>query len=113
MSGVDQPGPVLMRAIVVERFGGPEQLSLRQVERPSPGDGQVLVEVAAAGVNPVDTSNRADGSWARLVPPYIPGSDGSGVIAAVGPGVGDFVVGDQVFYFSDFVAASGGSYAEF
>ena len=61
-----------MHAIVVEKFGGPEQLSIRRVPRPTPGPRQVLVEVAAAGVNPVDASNRADGSWARLVPRTFP-----------------------------------------
>ncbi len=110
---MDASLPSTMRAVIVERFGPPEVMQVRTVNRPKPSDGQVLVQVRAAGVNPVDASNRADGSWAGLEPPYTPGSDASGVVAAIGPGVGGFQVGDEVFSFSDFLGTRHGSYAEY
>ena len=63
------------RAVVVPRFGGPELLEVRTVSRPAARAGEISIAVHAAGVNPVDGQNRADGTWARLTPPVIPGSD--------------------------------------
>ncbi len=59
----------LMRAMVMPRFGGPVLFEEREVERPEPGPGEVLVRVVVAGTNPVDTKLRADGSFAGLEPP--------------------------------------------
>jgi NADPH2:quinone reductase len=53
-----------VRALVVERPGGPEVMRLRRLPAPRPAPGQVVVAVEAAGVNPVDAGNRADPSWA-------------------------------------------------
>ena len=76
-----------MKAILVGEFGGPEVLKLKQVPTPQPAAGQVLVRIYAAGVNPYDTYMRA-GAYARKPPlPYTPGSDGAGVVEAVGDGV--------------------------
>jgi NADPH:quinone reductase len=86
-----------MRAVVYERFGGPEVLELRDWPRPEPAAGQLLVAVHAAGVNPVDGQNRADGTWARIEPPVIPGYDFSGVVEEVGDGAEGWAVGDEVF----------------
>ena len=71
-----------MRAVQVTRFGGPEVLSLTQVERPSPISTEVLVRVIAAGVNPVDCKTRRGEGVARWVgpPPFIPGWDVAGVV---------------------------------
>jgi NADPH:quinone reductase len=77
-----------MRALVVERPGGPEALRLRELPPPSPGPGQVVVAVAAAGVNPVDAGNRADPSWAGLAPPYVVGYELAGTVEAAGEGAG-------------------------
>ena len=63
-----------MRAIVVREFGGPEVLRLEQVPIPEIGPDELLVEVVAAGVNPVDVSNHEDGEWAGIVLPYTPGA---------------------------------------
>lgn len=66
-----------MRAMVMPRFGGPELFEERDVEGPEPGPSEVLVRVVVAGTNPVDTKLRADGSFARLQPPVVLGSDAS------------------------------------
>jgi len=100
-----------MRAMVVEEFGGPEQLRLARMADPVPGRGQVRVAVHAAGVNPVDTGNRADGSWAGLSAPCVLGYDIAGVIEAVGPCVTDLAPGDRVMAMTHFRDGAGG-YAE-
>ncbi|HLT47571.1 MAG TPA: zinc-binding dehydrogenase [Rubricoccaceae bacterium] len=87
-----------MKAVVFDRFGEPDVLQLRDVAEPSPGPGEVLVRVHAAGVNPVDTKVRRYGDRYGLAPPVIPGYDVSGVVEAVGEGVDDLVPGDAVFY---------------
>jgi NADPH:quinone reductase-like Zn-dependent oxidoreductase len=58
-----------MKAVVVNGFGGPEVLRVGEVPDPLAGPGQVRVAVHAAGTNPVDAGNRADGAWAGLRPP--------------------------------------------
>ena len=101
-----------MRAVRVHKFGGPEVLQLEEVPDPSPGAGQVLVRVNAAGVNPVDTYVRS-GSYAKLPPlPYIPGGDGAGVVKAVGPDVAPLTPGDRVYFAGTAAGMVGGAYAE-
>ena len=69
-----------MKAIVVREFGGPEVMKLEDVPVPSPGPGQLLVRVAAVGVNPVDGYIRS-GSYARKPAlPYTPGTDVAGTV---------------------------------
>jgi NADPH2:quinone reductase len=102
-----------MRAVVYERFGGPEVLQVREWPDPEPGPGQLLVAVHAAGVNPVDAQNRADGAWAQLQPPVIPGYDFSGVVESVGDGVGAWSAGDEVFGALPVRVTRSGSYAEY
>jgi NADPH:quinone reductase len=77
-----------MRALVVERPGGPEELRLRELPAPRPGPGQVVVAVEAAGVNPVDAGNRADPTWAGLDPPYVVGYELAGTVESAGDGAG-------------------------
>jgi NADPH:quinone reductase len=87
----------IMKAILVRQFGGPEVLKLEEVPSPKPAVGQVLVRIHAAGVNPYDTYMRA-GTYAVKPPlPYTPGSDGAGVIEAVGDGVKNVKVGERVY----------------
>jgi NADPH2:quinone reductase len=99
-----------MRAIRVEQFGGPDVMQLVDLPDPAPGPGEVAVQLHAAGVNPVDAYVRT-GQYARLPQlPYTPGSDGAGVVTALGEGVTTRAVGDRVY-----VAALGirhGTYAE-
>jgi NADPH:quinone reductase-like Zn-dependent oxidoreductase len=86
-----------MRTITQKTFGGPEVLVIAQVEDPTPGAGEVLVRVSAAGINPVDSAVRA-GHYPLLGnPPFTVGWDISGTVEAIGPGVDGFAVGDEVF----------------
>jgi NADPH2:quinone reductase len=86
-----------MKAILVHEFGGPEVLKFEEVPTPKPATGQVLVRIHAAGVNPYDTYMRA-GTYAVKPPlPYTPGSDGAGVVEAIGDGVKKVKVGDRVY----------------
>ena len=100
-----------MKAIVLDSFGSPDVLHLRDVDQPAPGPGEVLVRVHATSVNPVDTKIRAQGGNYGLEPPIILGYDVSGVIESVGDGVDDLSAGDEVFYTPDLNAH--GAYAEY
>ena len=98
-----------MKAILVHEFGGPEVLRVEVVPTPKPPAGQVLVHLHAAGVNPYDTYMRA-GTYAIKPPlPYTPGSDGAGVVEAVGEGVKKVKPGDRVYTAKTVT----GAYAEF
>ncbi len=101
----------LLKAVVVREFGGPEQLRLAEVADPVPGPGQVRVAVRAAGVNPVDAGNRADGTWAGLTAPCILGYDIAGIVESTGPGVTGLAPGDRVMAMTHFRDGAGG-YAE-
>ncbi|GIZ95530.1 quinone oxidoreductase [Tsukamurella sp. TY48] len=94
-----------MRAITVSEHGGPEVLHYGEAPDPAPGPGQVLVRTSAIGVNFIDTYFR-EGMYPTALP-YIPGSEGSGTVVAVGEGVADRAIGDVVAW-SD----APGSYAE-
>jgi NADPH2:quinone reductase len=83
-----------MRAIRVHELGGPESLRLDVVPDPVPGPGEVLVRLEATGVNFVETYQRKGVYPMKL--PYIPGEEGAGTVAAVGPGVEDVRVGERV-----------------
>lgn len=94
-----------MRAVVVSSLGGPEQLELTELPDPEPGPGELLVSVAAAGVNFIDTYHRT-GLYPRELP-FVPGSEGAGTVVSVGPEVSGFGPGDRVAW-----ASAPGSYAE-
>ncbi len=103
-----------MRAIQVERFGGPEVLTLTELEAPSPISTEVLVEVHAAGINPVDYKTRTGSgvaSWAGP-PPFVPGWDVAGVVVDAGYGVTRFAAGDRVFGMPRFPRAAS-AYAQY
>jgi NADPH2:quinone reductase len=96
-----------MRAVVVERLGGPEVLSVAEWPDPVAGPGHVVAQVAAAGVNFRDIYERAGiGAYATQVP-FASGAEGAGTIVAVGPEVTGLAVGDAVAW-----ANAPGSYAE-
>lgn len=94
-----------MRAIEVAQVGGPEELRLVDRADLEPGDGQLLVDTSAAGVNFIEIYQRSGKYPMQL--PFYPGSEGAGVVRAVGTGVNDFAVGDRVVWCS-----GAGSYAE-
>ena len=85
-----------MKAIRVHNFGEPDVLKLQDVDVPRPGPGQVLVDVKAIGVNPVDTYIRSGKYGARQFP-FTPGSDAAGVVEGIGEGVKQFKPGDRVY----------------
>jgi NADPH2:quinone reductase len=85
-----------MRAIVVRRTGGPEVLEAAEVPDPQPGPGQLLVDVAAAGVNFMDIYQREGRPPYTPALPYVPGAEGAGTVVAAGPDVTGFAVGDRV-----------------
>jgi NADPH:quinone reductase len=106
VQAANQKGRDVMRAIVVSELGGPEQLVLAEDQPdPVPGPGQVLVQVAAAGVNFIDIYRRS-GVYPQPVP-YVPGSEGAGTVVAVSEGIAEFSAGDHVAW-----AEGHGSYAE-
>lgn len=86
-----------MQAIRVHQFGGLDALVVEDVPRPTPGDGEVLLRVKAAGVGPWDAWIRSGRSVLPQPLPLTPGSDVAGVVESVGPGVSHFRVGDAVF----------------
>ena len=83
-----------MKAVVVRAHGGPEVMALEDVAEPNPGPGEVVVNVAAAGVNYIDTYQR-EGLYPMTLP-YTPGLEGSGTVSAVGGAVSGFSIGDRV-----------------
>ena len=96
-----------MRVVVGERMGGPEVLTVAEREAPRPGPGEVVVDVAAAGVNYMDIYQREGVGNYRADPPFVPGAEGAGTVVAVGADVKDLAVGDHVAW-----AGPGSSYAE-
>lgn len=101
-----------MKAMVLTSFGGPESFELREVTKPVPLPGQVLVRVHATSINPLDYQVRR-GNYADLVQlPAITGHDVSGVVEEVGPGVTAFTPGDEVWYTPQ-IFDGPGSYAEY
>jgi NADPH:quinone reductase len=85
-----------MRAVVAEELGGPEVLKLAQVDAPEPGPGELLVDVAAAGVNFADIYRREGTAPYVGTVPYVPGQEGAGVVTAAGPGAGELGPGTRV-----------------
>lgn len=95
-----------MNAIVVEELGGPEVLQWKTVPEPTPEAGQLVVEIEAAGVNFMDVYQRI--GLYKVDTPFILGSEGAGVVVAVGAGVADFKPGDRVAW-----CDQRGSYSQF
>jgi NADPH:quinone reductase len=98
-----------VKAIRVERFGEPEVMQLVEVPDLRISAGEVLVQIQAAGVNPVETYIRAGVYSGKPPLPYTPGSDGAGVVVAVGSDGGDCKPGDRVFL----SGSESGTYAQF
>lgn len=104
-----------MKAMIINRFGRPDELQAGEIERPRAAPGHVVIEVAYAGVNPADWKGR-EGWLARYFDyqfPFVLGFDAAGVISEVGEGVTDLAVGDRVVAASNQGLGERGSYAEF
>lgn len=95
-----------MKAVWMTGKGGPEVLELREIEKPIPGDGQVLIRVVAAGLNRADIYTRTNASYGG--DSRIPGLEVSGIIEITGPGVSRWKPGDAVC-----ALVNGGGYAEY
>jgi len=95
-----------MKAVVCPTTGGPEVLEVRELPTPEPGPGEVRVDVAAAGVNFIDTYFRSGTYPVEL--PFVVGSEGAGRVSAVGDGVDTVAVGDRVAW----AMVRGAGYAE-
>jgi NADPH:quinone reductase-like Zn-dependent oxidoreductase len=102
-----------MQAVRMHGFGGPEVLKLEDAPRPDPADGEVLLRVHGAGLNPVDWKVRAGltRDWIQHTLPLTPGWDVSGTVEWVGPNVRGFEHGDEVFTRLD--VTRNGAYAEY
>lgn len=104
-----------MRAMVIDRFGGPEMLREARIERPIATPGTVVVRVAYCGVNPADWKVR-EGWLSRYFDycfPFVPGFDAAGVVADVRDGDSPFRIGDRVVTASNQGKGERGTYAEY
>ena len=100
-----------MQAIRIHAFGGPENLHMEEVPQPNPTPGEVLIRVAAAGINPVDWKVRQNGGLNASLP-WIPGWDVSGIVVELGSDVTSYAPGDPVYGLVRF-PQSGNAYAEY
>src|SRR5437588_4096039 len=99
-----------MKAVFIERHGGPEELKYGVLPDPAAKRGEVVVDIHAASVNGADWKVRSGESYPQTKFPYVLGRDFSGIVSAVGEGVSDFRVGDPVFAVCD--VGQEGAYAE-
>ncbi len=97
----------MVKAVVVTKFGGPEVLDYTTISDPTPGSGQILIQVNVTGVNFADILTRRGGHHIKRLPPFVPGLDLMGKILEVGPDVKSLKIGQRVVAFS-----ANGSYAE-
>jgi len=96
-----------MRALVCKEYGPPESLLIEEIDDPIAGDGQILIEVAAAGINFPDVLSIAGKYQVKTPTPFVPGNEAAGTVLSVGAGVTRYAVGDQVI-----VNSKGGAFAE-
>ncbi|MEM7084520.1 MAG: alcohol dehydrogenase catalytic domain-containing protein, partial [Pseudomonadota bacterium] len=96
-----------MRALVCNQFGPPESLTIEEWDDPVPGDEEVCIDVAAAGVNFPDILSIAGQYQVKSPLPFIPGNEAAGVVTAVGANCQRTRVGDRII-----VATRGGAFAE-
>ena len=95
-----------MRAIVFDRYGGPDVMAMREMPVPEPQDDEVLIRVGYAGVNPSDTKSRSGESaragyrYREINFPFVPGMDAAGIVERTGSNVTDLRRGDHVITWS-------------
>ncbi|MDH3352145.1 MAG: NADPH:quinone oxidoreductase family protein [Gammaproteobacteria bacterium] len=96
-----------MRALVCNEYGPPESLVIEERDDPVPGEGQIGVDIAAAGINFPDVLAIAGKYQVKTPTPFVPGNEAAGVVSAIGAGVTQFAVGDKVI-----INTTGGAFAE-
>jgi NADPH2:quinone reductase len=104
-----------MKAILIEGFGGPEQLKVGRLNVPMPGPDEVQIKIVCTAVNPVDWKIRV-GMLENHMPHHFPivlGWDAAGIISALGPNVKKFKIGDEVFAYCRKSIIQEGTYAEY
>ncbi|MDQ6992679.1 MAG: zinc-dependent alcohol dehydrogenase family protein [Mariprofundus sp.] len=101
-----------MRAVIMQEVGEPDVLNIGDWPKPTCGSDEVLVQVIAAGVNPLDTKLRSNGLYCGT-PPAILGCDGAGIVEAVGANISRFEAGDAVYYCYGGLGQQVGNYAEY
>jgi NADPH2:quinone reductase len=99
----------MMKAIVVENYGGPEVLTVRELGKPVPGPGRLLIKLHRAGINPVDSYQCSGAQGYTPSLPFTPGIDGAGTVDDIGEGVIGFSVGMNVYIAGSLT----GTYAEY
>ncbi len=97
----------MMRALVCNEYGPPESLAIEEWDDPVPGEGELVIDVAAAGINFPDVLSIAGKYQVKTPTPFIPGNEAAGIVSAVGEGVKHYSVGDKVI-----VATRGEAFAE-
>jgi NADPH2:quinone reductase len=103
-----------MRAVFMEKTGGPEVLKLKKTPDLSIGNPrEILVKIKAAGVNPVDAKQRMRGTVFKAEPPLILGCDCAGIVQETGDGVKKFRIGDELFFMHGGIGREPGNYAEY
>lgn len=102
-----------MRAIVMKEAGATDVLTLAERNKPICGDNEVLVQVIAAGINPIDTKVRKNGPMIKGEASPILGCDGAGIVEQVGTNVTRFQAGDAVYYCYGGLGQQAGNYAEY
>ena len=103
-----------MKAVQIREYGGSEVVEVKDIAEPALKEGQILVKVHAASINPFDTKIRS-GIYKDSIPlnlPYTPGGDFSGVILSLGEGVSEFKVGDEVFGSAQVASGGSGAFAQ-
>jgi len=96
-----------MRALVCKEYGPPESLIIEELDDPVAGDGQIVIDVAAAGINFPDVLSIAGTYQVKTPTPFVPGNEAAGVVSEVGNDVSSFSFGDKVI-----VMSAGGAFAE-
>ena len=104
-----------MKALVLKQFGGTENFSMEEISEPQVGKGEVLIQVKAIGINPVDVKTRAGGGQAAKYKEkqhIVIGWDVAGIVTKAADDVTGFAVGDEVFGTINF-PGTGGAYAQY
>jgi NADPH2:quinone reductase len=96
-----------VRALVCNEYGPPEGLTIEEMDDPVAGEGEVVIDVAAAGINFPDVLSIAGKYQVKTPTPFVPGNEAAGTVSAVGEGVSRFSLGDKVI-----IATRGAAFAE-